>query len=117
MTADTTTPPEVFEALYPPCPLCHEPVDYCTGHGDIAQQLADARQTIEQQRADWEKLNHFLNRTAESYGWCGEFEERLDSYNEAFVTLKLTHRERSGRGNRQDPYGLCRACGASRLET
>lgn len=31
-------PPTEGPDEYPPCPICGEPIDYCQGHGPIAQE-------------------------------------------------------------------------------
>jgi hypothetical protein len=50
---------------------------------------------VEAMRDDWHTLNTILNTQATAFGWCGEYEERVDGYNKETRVLKMV-----GRGNR-----------------
>jgi hypothetical protein len=58
---------------------------------------AELLELVEKMQHDWVKLNEILNRTALYYQWCGDYERRINSYNDHFKTLVL--QGRSGRHN------------------
>lgn len=45
-------------------------------------------------RADWRRLNDFLNEYADEQRMCPDYERRLDGWNESFDLLKLEGRQR-----------------------
>jgi hypothetical protein len=59
---------------------------------------------VDQMQRDWVTLNTFLNATACSFGWCEEYEERLDVYNGYFEVLKLEPRPRRDIGKAGGRY-------------
>jgi hypothetical protein len=64
---------------------------------------------IREMEMDWRLLNLFLNRTADQYEWCSDYEERLRKYNEYFVVLALYDRESTKHdrgGGREGGYPL-----------
>jgi hypothetical protein len=69
-------------------------------HGDDLVDPPDEEQPtreeliaiISEMEMDWRLLNVFLNRTADQYDWCSDYEERLRRYNEYFVVLSLFDR-------------------------
>lgn len=47
-------------------------------------------------RRDWETLNRILNTQATAFGWCAEYEERMEKYNDEFLVLHLEGRVPKG---------------------
>ena len=73
---------------------------------------------VDEMQRDWRHLNEIMNKTAQNYEWCDEYEERQARYNEGFSALKL-----EGRGANQRPVGgghdryLLPECQIERLRT
>lgn len=67
-------------------------------------------QLVDDQRADWETLNRILNAQATAFGWCGEYEERMERYNDETKVLKMR-----GRTPKGTPVSVRNAYAARRL--
>lgn len=59
---------------------------------DSEQTAANLRQNIQENRHDWSTLNTFLNDYAEEASLCGDYETRLDTWNESFHGYALEGR-------------------------
>jgi hypothetical protein len=47
---------------------------------------------VEDQRHDFETLNQILNTQATAFGWCDEYEERIEKYNREFRVSRVVGR-------------------------
>jgi hypothetical protein len=61
---------------------------------DELQQLTheELLDVVDDMLEDWEHANRFLNTQATAFGWCYEYEDRIERYNPEFKVLKLRGR-------------------------
>src|SRR4029077_7803622 len=59
----------------------------------LEARLLDKESKIEEQQADWTKLNDHLNEYADNNTMCSDYERQLSDWNEDYSTLKLLGRE------------------------
>lgn len=63
---------------------------------ELLQLVAQLRQSIEDMCSDWKEANRIMNTQATAFGWCFEYEDRMDKYNEHFTVLKMVGRNPTG---------------------
>lgn len=63
---------------------------------DDGMTLDELQQLVDDMRSDWETFNRILNTQATAFGWCGEYEERMQLYNAETKVLKMHGRVPKG---------------------
>lgn len=58
---------------------------------------AELIELINDMRDDWATFNRILNTQATAFGWCGEYEERMEQYNTETKVLKMQGRVPKGK--------------------
>ena len=72
----------------------HDGITDTSLHGMSREELLEL---IADMRHDWAFFNQILNTMANSFGWCAEFEDRMNAYNSEMKVLQMRGRADAGK--------------------